>query len=67
MCQKVSHEQSQLVAIRLTQVSLGVELLRLHIPMINPKGNGRVLQIFDPADGHEVYRNEGKEGCWWWW
>jgi hypothetical protein len=28
--------------------------------MINPKGNGRVLQIFHPADGHEVYRNEGK-------
>jgi len=27
--------------------------------MINPKGDGRVLLLFHPADGREVFRNEG--------
>jgi len=37
-----------------------VWMMRAHLPPLNPRGGGRVVNVFDPKLVEEVFRNEGK-------
>ena len=37
-----------------------VPLLRFHVPLVNPKGNGNLVYLFESEDIQQVYRHEGK-------
>ena len=44
----------------LRKLTGGKDILKYYSPMMNPKGNGYVIYLFDPSMAELVLRNEGK-------